>query len=175
MDRDDGANRRSQTLTQYAVALRQPLLGWFLRRIADPSDAEDLVQEVLLRVTQLDQLEHIEHIDRYLYRTAASVLADRRRRRAVRQQDAHVPFDPERDAAEVPDVHRTAEGREGVRKATEALRSLPERTRIVFVLRRLEELPYQDIARRLGISVSAVEKHMQKAVAHLAAAAGDYR
>lgn len=48
------------------------------------------------------------------------------------------------------------------------LQALPERTRVIFILRRLEGLKYQDIANRFGISVSAVEKHMERAVAQLA-------
>jgi len=42
-----------------------------------------------------------------------------------------------------------------------------ERSRVVFVLRRLEGLKYRDIAAQLNISVSAVEKHMERAIAHL--------
>jgi DNA-directed RNA polymerase specialized sigma24 family protein len=38
---------------------------------------------------------------------------------------------------------------------------------VVFVLRRIEAMRLGDIAARLGISVSAVEKHMQRAVTHL--------
>jgi RNA polymerase sigma factor (sigma-70 family) len=53
------------------------------------------------------------------------------------------------------------------------LLELPERTRQIFVLRRLEGLSYFEIGRRLGVSVSAVEKHMQRAVRHLAARTGD--
>lgn len=41
-----------------------------------------------------------------------------------------------------------------------ALLELPERTRVVFALNRYEEFTYQEIAMRLGVSVSAVEKHM---------------
>jgi RNA polymerase sigma factor (sigma-70 family) len=52
---------------------------------------------------------------------------------------------------------------------------LPERTRTVFVLRRLEGQSYREISLRLGLSVSAVEKHMLRAVRHLLARAGDAR
>jgi len=52
------------------------------------------------------------------------------------------------------------------------LLELPERTRVVFVLRRLENLSYSEIGLRLGLSVSAVEKHMLRAVRHLATRMG---
>ncbi|MDI1296884.1 MAG: sigma-70 family RNA polymerase sigma factor, partial [bacterium] len=69
---------------------------------------------------------------------------------------------------------RILAGREALKTALAALERLPERTRTIFVLRRLEGMRYLEIARRLGLSVSAVEKHMVRAVAHLAAT-GDIR
>ena len=44
---------------------------------------------------------------------------------------------------------------------------LPERTRNVFLLARLENMRQAEIARRLGVSVSGVEKHLARAIAHL--------
>ena len=53
------------------------------------------------------------------------------------------------------------------------LDELPERTRQVFVLCRVEGIRQKNVARRLGVSVSAVEKHMIRAIAHLATSLGD--
>jgi RNA polymerase sigma factor (sigma-70 family) len=44
---------------------------------------------------------------------------------------------------------------------------LPERTRAVWVLYHFEDLPHAEIARRLGIAVSTIEKHMGRASTHL--------
>ena len=59
-------------------------------------------------------------------------------------------------------------GQEQLRVVERALHELPERTRVVFTLHRFEEMSYAQIARRLQVSVSAIEKHMIKALAHLA-------
>jgi RNA polymerase sigma-70 factor (ECF subfamily) len=48
-----------------------------------------------------------------------------------------------------------------------ALDALPPRARAVVILRRFENLTYPQIAQRLGISVSAVEKHMGRAMSAL--------
>jgi len=45
---------------------------------------------------------------------------------------------------------------------------LPERTRDIFILFRVEKMRQAEIAKRLGVSVSAVEKHVIRAAAHLA-------
>ena len=49
----------------------------------------------------------------------------------------------------------------------DALEELPPRTRQVFVLCRIEGMRQKGVAKRLGVSVSAIEKHMIKAIAHL--------
>src|SRR3546814_19108844 len=51
--------------------------------------------------------------------------------------------------------------------------ALPDRTRIIFVLRRIEGWKYQEIAERYGISVSAVEKHVERAAEQLAKRMGE--
>lgn len=58
-------------------------------------------------------------------------------------------------------------GKDRLAEAVAILMELPERPRTVFVLRRIEGLRYKDIAARLGISVSAIERHMKRAVLHL--------
>ena len=50
------------------------------------------------------------------------------------------------------------------------LDAMPERTRIVFLLHRVDELPYREIAVRLGISIPAVQKHVAKALERIATA-----
>ena len=54
-----------------------------------------------------------------------------------------------------------------------ALNALPDRTRQVFVLCRVEGMRHRTVARRLGVSVSSVDKHMMKAIAHLAESLDD--
>jgi RNA polymerase sigma-70 factor (ECF subfamily) len=128
-----------------------------------------MVQDVFARIVTRDSVEPIKNLGGYVLKIASSVIADRSRRRAVRLADAHVPFDPDFHAGEEIDPERVLGGKEDLNAAVAALLSLPERTRTVFVLRRLEEYSYRDIAAHLGISVSAVEKHLVRALQHLSA------
>jgi RNA polymerase sigma-70 factor (ECF subfamily) len=159
--------REQQGLRAIVDSFGPSLTRFFRRRIDDPGEVEDLVQEVFLRLARRGGVGDMEKIGGYVFETAASVLHDRRRRRRVRCAEAHDPFDPERHADADFSPDRVLDGQERLRRASAALLELPERTRHVFVLRRLEGLRYQDVARRLGLSVSAVEKHMQRAMAHL--------
>jgi RNA polymerase sigma-70 factor (ECF subfamily) len=147
--------------------VRHWLTHFFRRRVRNDAEIEDLVQDVFTRIVARDSAERVEHLDAYVVRTACSVIADRARRGAVRQAERHVPFDAEVHGSEDFDPERVLSGREELDAAAAALLSLPERTRTVFILRRLEGYRYREIAEHLGISVSAVEKHLVRALRHL--------
>ena len=109
----------------------------------------------------------------YVFETASSVLMDRLRRRRSHFEADHEAFDSERHGDVDFSPERVLLGKDALVRATAVLLELPERTRVVFVLRRLEGMRYLDIAARLGISVSAVEKHMTRAMAHLVERLGE--
>jgi RNA polymerase sigma-70 factor (ECF subfamily) len=164
-----GEDRTGSTpkLADEAGAYREPLMTYFARRVSDKTEVEDLVQEVFSRIVARSSTEPVGYIAGYVFQTAASVLADRGRRRAVRHADAHVAFDADQHDQVDMDAVRAFEARQDLRQVTAALLKLPERTRSIFVLHRLEGRRYREISEQLGISVSAVEKHMARAVHHL--------
>lgn len=139
-----------------------------MRRVRDRFEIDDMVQQVFERLLKRGDVTGMERLAGYVFQTASSVLNDHLRRRRSRHADAHDEFD-ERSHGDVDfsPEHVLLE-RERLARATAILLELPERTRVIFVLRRLEGMKYLDIAARLGISVSAAEKHMERAVARLA-------
>lgn len=153
--------------------LRRALARYFQARVRETSDVEDLVQDVFARIAGRTSTQPIEHLESYVFQTAASVLTDRSRRRRVRQAESHVPFDPDRHGGQSLDPYRALSGKEDLHRATAALLELPPRTRAIFVLSRLEGMTYREIASHVGISVSAVEKHMMRAIEHLTASFGN--
>jgi RNA polymerase sigma factor (sigma-70 family) len=162
---DDGAGRAS--LDERAGPVRGWLTRFFRRKVRDDADVEDLVQDVFLRIASRDSTDTIEHLDGYVLKTAINVLADRARRRSARKTGLHIAFDADLHGEAELDPGRILSGKEELNATIAALLCLPERTRTVFLLRRLEGHRMQDIASRLGISVSAVEKHLVRAVRHL--------
>ncbi len=154
-------------LVQHAEPVRRWLTNFFRRRVRNEADIDDLVQDVFARIVARDGGEPVENLDAYVLRTASSVIADAARRRAVRRADLHVPFDSDLHSGEEFDPERVLSGRQDLDAAAAALLALPERTRTVFILRRLEGYRYREIADHLGISVSAVEKHLVRALRHL--------
>jgi RNA polymerase sigma-70 factor (ECF subfamily) len=151
---------------------RAVLLRYFARRGVDPSDLEDLTQEVFTRLSARAHLVNIERRDAYLFETAAHVAVDHHRRAAVRHRQFHDTYEDSLHGSRDFSPERVQAGREELELLSVALRELPERTRHVFLLARLEILPYAQIAQQLHISTSAVEKHLVKAVAHLSTRLG---
>ena len=148
-----------------------PVRGWlmryFRRRVQNHAEIEDLVQDVFTRMVARDSTEPVEHLGGYVLKTAATVFTDWIRRRSSHGASLHVAFEPELHGEDEVDPQRILGGREELQAATKVLLQLPERTRTVFILRRLEGKRFQEIAAHLGISVSAVEKHMVRAIHQL--------
>ncbi|MCL4069402.1 RNA polymerase sigma factor [Pseudomonas sp. GX19020] len=103
----------------------------------------------------------------YLFRTAHNLAVDHvreQRRKPAERMDAD---DIARVADNQPGQEQVAAGRERMRLLLEILGKLPERTRQVFVLNRIEGLSYAEVARSLRISESSVQKHLAKGLLHV--------
>lgn len=147
---------------------RSAVLAFFNRRLTDRQEAEDLTQEVFTSLLRRAELETIDNVEGYIFQVAANLLRYRGRL-AGRRPDLR-GGDYEAAVARLSDdlsPERIALGREACALATQALQELPERARTIFVLNRFEDMTGREIAIRLGVSVSTVEKDMIKAVAFL--------
>lgn len=139
----------------------EPGLRRYFRRRAPAGQVDDLVQEVFARLLSLRDPTAVQDLERYIFVVAASVLSRQHRRRAPWQAVDDIEMLAPRDEVT---PERSLIGKEGVEAMLSVLDHLPPRTRHVFLLHRFEEMTYQRIARELGISVSAVEKHMMAAL-----------
>jgi RNA polymerase sigma-70 factor (ECF subfamily) len=147
---------------------RSSLVRYFLLHLRNREDAEDLAQEVFVRFAQQKSAQPIVNIEAFLFRIAANLLRDRFRRNKTHHVQAHFPIDEcaGEPLGEVPSEERVYEEQERLRAFLRALEALPPKCRAVFLLQRFEGMSYSAVAQRLGISVSAVEKHMMKALLH---------
>lgn len=152
---DDDLNRR----------WRPALMSFFMRRVYDRAEAEDLTQEVFLRLIGRDQ--DIAAPDGYVFQIAANLLRDRARRAKVRSSYREATaLEPEGEL-DVLDPHRIAMDRQSLSIFVRGVRDLPDRTQTIFVLYRMENMSLDMIAESFGISKSAAKKHVAKAMALL--------
>ena len=149
-----------------AKRYRAALIAYFQRRRIPSDTAEDLTQEVFARLIKR-QLNGIESAEAYLFTTASSVIIDHARRAKVRCEGEHDPIEDFELESGVPTPARVFAGKEALNRVAGILDELPDRTREIFVLSRLEGLTNTQLAVRYGISVSSIEKHMTRALAHI--------
>ena len=158
-----------------AARYRLPLRRFFERRLRSSPDPDDLVQEVFVRLMRLENMQTVQHLDGYVFQVAANVLRDHSRRWSVRSAEAHHEQLDDLDLEGGFSPERVLLGQEALERLIEALQELPERTQVVFALYHFESVPQVEVARRLQMPLSTVEKHMSRASAHLLARLGPMR
>lgn len=153
-------------LSALFVAYRRELEVYLARQVRCPDTAADLLQETFARVAQHGAGTGLTNVRAYLYRTARNLVIDHFRREE-RRQTYSLP--PDR-LAHLPDpavrVDLALEARQKLAALQAAMEELPPRTREIFQLNRIEGLTYGEVAGRLGISESSVQKHLARALLH---------
>lgn len=144
-----------------------PLRAFLARHTRSIQDAEDLAQEVFLRLWRMDANSEIRHLKAFVFKTASNLLKDRSRRtytrmmrNAVSASDLELP-----DCAAEP--CGMLESLQTLSAFSQTLAELRPSTRTAFLLYRLEARSHAQIAVEMGISVSMVEKHVSYAMAAL--------
>jgi len=142
-------------------------------RVDRSGDAEDAVQEACVRALEHTAPQAVRDPVRYMARVARNWLIDRRRR--LKRETAL--FDALGDSQLVCnqglDPERITGGEQRLARALATIAALPPRCREAFELHRFEGVNYVGIARRMGISVSMVEKHIAEALLRLTQALED--
>jgi RNA polymerase sigma factor (sigma-70 family) len=162
-----------QLRNELAARFQRPLMTFFLRRVRDRSLAEDLTQDVLLKVVRACERGQIDRADSYVFKVAINLLRDQRRRAQRLGPAIFLPIEADRDGqlesqlVEAISPERVLLSEDSLADALRSLAELGELTRNIFILFRLENMKQKDIAALYGIGQSTVEKHVIKAVLHL--------
>ena len=163
------------SLLETYLARRPDLVRFFTLRLRSASAAEDLVQDIYLRLAALDAATQVHNPVGYLYRLGSNLMLDRlrgERRTAVREGawlDSHSTRLGTEEVAEDPSAEQALAARQRLEGAVTVLRELPEQTQRVFRMHKFDGMSHPQVAQALGISRSAVEKHVMAALKLLAA------
>ncbi|TPG37983.1 sigma-70 family RNA polymerase sigma factor [Sphingomonas koreensis] len=136
------------------------------RYVRDPDEAADVIQEAFERLAAVRHHDVKRSPEAYLQRVIRNLVSGRARRARCRPSN-FIPLDEASLPGTAPAQEQGLEAQDLYRRYREAVRGLTPRTREVFLLHRVDELTYPEIARQLGISVSTVEYHMIRALVHL--------
>lgn len=160
--------------------LRRFLAAWF----RDASIAEDVLQEMYLKLERTQLAAPVRNVSAFLYKIAENLALDWRKK-GLRQHHRDTAWsetsvgtspgvaravgsgEPVEPAAEAPDPDAAFDAKRKLNAVLAALKDLPPQCRKVFILHKLKGLTHREVAEVLGIRQKGVEKHMTKALRHL--------
>jgi RNA polymerase sigma-70 factor (ECF subfamily) len=150
------------------------VLNLIFRYVGDRTKAKDLAQEVFIRVWRAaNRYEPKAKFTSWIYSITANLclneLKSIKGRKMVQLQAEEdrqsAPYEIHHDVSQSPEDLLLAEERG--RRISEALQSLPGNQRMALILKRYDSLPYDEIAKVMGCSVSAVESLLVRAKRNL--------
>jgi RNA polymerase sigma-70 factor (ECF subfamily) len=144
---------------------RDWLQGWLRRRLGDGHAAADLTQDTFVRVITGGQAQAIREPRAYLTTLAQRVLYNFWRRRELEHAWLDALAAQPEELAPSPEAYALV--REAIETLDRWLDGLPPKVREAFLLRQLEGLPHGEIAARMGVSITSVERYVKQAIVHL--------
>lgn len=134
------------------------LLRFLASRLPNSHDAEDLAQEVYLRLLRVDDVGVIRDPRSFALRVASNVAHEHRM--LLRNRLEHSPEALEGQPAEDPGPYDRAWQAQEMRRLGEVLRTLNPTCRAIVLMHRRDHMTYQEIADFFGLSVGMVKKHL---------------
>ncbi|UAL09935.1 RNA polymerase sigma factor [Caulobacter segnis] len=156
---------------------REDLLRYFRVRLRSDEAAEDLVQDIYLKIVDR-RAETIDNPAAYLYRLGTNLMLDRikaRRRAQARDAQWHGANVSDAGGAEIADeapADEAAAAKLQLAKTLEALKAMPPAAQEAFRLHKLEGLSHAETAAAMGVSRSSVEKYMMASLKLIVAKVG---
>ena len=140
-----------------------PLRRYLARLLGNPAEAQDVAHDAYIRVYPSVQDHTARKPEAVLYTTARRLAFNRLKRRRIGPISA-AAANPEIAPSSGPGVAQQVMARQEWHRLEEEISRLPEGCRTVLLLRKMELLSHDEIARRLGIAVSTVEKQHARAL-----------
>lgn len=138
---------------------RGGLLKYFGYRVSTPQDAEDLCQDVFVRLIEYQSMLHEATVEYFIKRIARNLMIDYYRRHQVRR-DAQQTLDYyEMTRANDDTVESEIIAKDIARYEQVLVSSLPQKRRLAYELRRYAEVPVKEIALRFNVSERTIENN----------------
>jgi RNA polymerase sigma-70 factor (ECF subfamily) len=143
----------------------QPLIRFAHRFVNDVALAEDIVQDVFLKIwSNRQQLEPALNIKSYLYVAVKNQAFKQLRHKKIRQAlGEKPPFSP----LHTPTPEEIFNSKEVESTVLKAIEELPDKCRLIFSMNRFDSLTYSEIAEIMNLSVKTIETQMGRALVHL--------
>lgn len=154
---------KDQWLAQLFDRSGRDLLRFLASRVPNAADAEDLAQEVYLRLMRVDDVGLIRNPRSFALRVAANVAHEFRL--LIRNRAPHSSEPLESQLSAVPEPFESAWQAQDMDRLSTVLRTLNPTCRAIVLMQRRDHMSYQEIAAHFGVSVAMVKKHLSHGLA----------
>ena len=169
---DDTA--RLEWLGRYIVPYEPNARAWLFRhvRTLTTADADDLIQEAYVRLWELDYTS-VTHPRAYFLTILRNLIAEQARRAKIIPMERMGEIGSLNIISEEPGPEQRASARAELEHLRRVLGTLPPQSRRAFELRKFDGLTIHETARTLGVSDSAVEKLLARALSRILESMGE--
>ena len=177
---EDAASRmaleRDQRISEVVEREQSRLRDFIRRRVPDPRDAEDILQEVFYELVEANRLlMPIEHVTGWLFRVARNRIVDLFRKKRPDRLDEAVVRDEDDELLRLEDLLPSPDAgpealyarRVLLEELELAIDELPEEQREVFVAHELEGRSFKEMAAATGVNLNTLLSRKRYAVVHL--------
>lgn len=169
---DAAADPPADPVVAAYLARRPDLLRYFRVRLRSPGAAEDLVQDMYLKILKRPD-EMIDNPAAFLYRLGSNLMLDRikqdtrMRRRATAWNEVHGNPSGGELAGDEPPADQALAARDQLQRIIRAVKDLPALQQEAFRLHKLEGLSHAQTAETMGVSRSSIEKYLMACLKHI--------
>ena len=160
----DNEESRASVVERLFREHNEALIRFLRGRVGSHNEALEVAQEAYVRLLSLDQPGAVSYLRAFLFKTAANIAIDRRRRNQNYDKVAGRQLFSELTENRTP--KRQLSGEQTLRHLGALIESMPPKCRESFVMNQIQGLDAATIARRLGITDSMVRKYVVRALLH---------
>lgn len=142
----------------------EALVRFLAARVGSPQEAREVAQEAYVRLLSLDEPGAVSYLRAFLFKTAANIAVDRRRRDAVHARATEAPLFQELADARTPE--RRLAGEQTIERLQRVIAAMPQRCQRAFVLNEFYGMDFASIAQEMNISERMVRKYVVRALLH---------
>jgi len=160
----DHEESRAQVVERLFREHNEALIRFLRGRVGSQNEAREVAQEAYVRLLSLDQPGAVSYLRAFLFKTAANIAIDRRRRHQNYDRVAGRQLFAELTENRTPE--RQLSGEQTLRHLGILIEAMPAKCRESFVMNQIQGLDAATIAARLGITDSMVRKYVVRALLH---------
>lgn len=143
----------------------EELVDYLRRRFRSPGLAREVVHDVCVRLLERPAVPDARQPIALLRRIAHDAAVDRCRAEDLRRHWAEPRAELPEAPCPCPGPEQQAQGQQALQRLSATIERMPCRRQQVFILHKIHELPQAEVARRMGIGLKAVERHLRLALA----------